>query len=147
MGNLNANILVTVFSNPHCNPCAKLHKRIEEILQNEENNLCFQYIFTAFNEELKASSKALLSAYLDFPRGKAGEIISEWFDSGKNNKEEFFKKYELDPERENVVNEFDKHVEWNKDAGLHATPTILVNGFLLPDNYRIEDLKYFKSFD
>ena len=29
---------------------------------------------------------------------------------------------------------------------LRATPTILVNGYKLPDNYKIKDLKYFTEF-
>ena len=28
---------------------------------------------------------------------------------------------------------------------LRATPTILVNGYQLPENYKIEDLKYFTA--
>jgi len=28
-----------------------------------------------------------------------------------------------------------------------ATPTILVNGYKLPDNYKIEDLRYFTEFN
>ena len=33
-----------------------------------------------------------------------------------------------------------------KNTQLQATPTILVNGHKLPDNYKIEDLKYFTEF-
>lgn len=31
----------------------------------------------------------------------------------------------------------------NSKSGLRATPTILINGYALPDYYKIEDLKYF----
>jgi len=30
---------------------------------------------------------------------------------------------------------------------LRATPTILVNGYKLPENYKIEDLRYFTESD
>lgn len=28
---------------------------------------------------------------------------------------------------------------------LRATPTILVNGYKLPDNFKVEDMRYFKN--
>jgi protein-disulfide isomerase len=42
---------------------------------------------------------------------------------------------------------FQKHKQWKEDTKLRATPTILVNGYKLPENYRIEDLRYFAEFD
>jgi len=43
--------------------------------------------------------------------------------------------------------EFTKHEAWKEKTQLRATPTILVNGYKLPDNYKIEDLRYFTEFD
>jgi len=43
--------------------------------------------------------------------------------------------------------EFQKHEAWKEKTQLRATPTILVNGFKLPDNYKIEDLRYFIEFN
>jgi protein-disulfide isomerase len=43
--------------------------------------------------------------------------------------------------------EFQKHESWKEKTHLRATPTILVNGYKLPDNYKIEDLRYFTEFD
>jgi len=36
---------------------------------------------------------------------------------------------------------------WKAKTQLRATPTILVNGYKLPDNYKIEDLRYFTNFE
>lgn len=43
--------------------------------------------------------------------------------------------------------EFQKHESWKQKMQLHATPTILINGYQLADNYKIEDLKYFTEFN
>jgi protein-disulfide isomerase len=61
---------------------------------------------------------------------------------GKNRKEEFFKIHAVNTESEVVTNEFERHLAWIDKTGLRATPTILVNSYKLPDNYKIEDLKY-----
>ena len=34
------------------------------------------------------------------------------------------------------------HEQWKKQSGLRATPTILVNGYKLPDSYKTENIKY-----
>ena len=39
--------------------------------------------------------------------------------------------------------EFQKHESWREQTKLRATPTIIVNGYKLPENYKIEDLRYF----
>ena len=37
----------------------------------------------------------------------------------------------------------DAHKKWCQSANIEATPTKYVNGYKLPDWYKIEDLKYF----
>ena len=36
-----------------------------------------------------------------------------------------------------------QHKKWKEKAQLNATPTILINGYKLPKNYKIEDIEYF----
>lgn len=142
LGNPDGNILVTVFTNPHCNPCAKMHARIEELLEKNDK-LCIQYIFSSFDESLNPSNKFLMAVYFNNNIEKTQEIYSEWFKKGKNEKEIFFQKYSLNIDNENIEQEFQKHEGWKEQTGLRATPTILVNGYKLPDNYKIEDIDFF----
>ena len=41
------------------------------------------------------------------------------------------------------IDELNQHNIWIKESQLHATPTILVNGYQLREIYQLEDLKYF----
>jgi len=140
-GNPESKNLITVLTNPHCNPCAKMHKNIEAFLEKGNNNLCMQYIFTSFSEELDSSSHFLISAYMNRPN-EWEEIINAWFENGKNDKANFFKRYSFKIE-ETVLEEFQRHERWKQEAMLSSTPTILINGYKLPENYKIDDLKYF----
>ena len=45
-----------------------------------------------------------------------------------------------------IETEFQKHEAWKGKTQLRATPTILVNGYQLLGNYKIEDLRYFTEF-
>ena len=57
----------------------------------------------------------------------------------------FFNKYQYDINVPAVEQEFRTHEEWKKETKLMATPTILINGYELPDVYKIEDLMFFKD--
>lgn len=146
-GNLDAPILVTILSNPHCAPCAKMHERIEKILEFHENNLCIQYIFSSFGEELDISSKYLISIHLNAEKECMKSIYNLWFKEGNTNKESFFEQYPFDLTDNRVIAEFEKHSQWKQSTKIDATPTILINGYKLPNNYQIEDLRYFTKLD
>lgn len=145
-GNPDADILITILTNPHCNPCARMHTRIEDILAKNDKAFCVQYIFSSFNEELQSSSKCLISAYMNNSEEKRKDIFNDWFKEGKFQKDNFFDKYNLKIE-DVTVEEHEKHQRWKDQTGLRATPTILVNGYQLPVNYRIEDLLFFTDLD
>lgn len=146
-GNTKAEILVTVLTNPHCNPCAKMHTRIDNLLKENSDKICVQYVFSSFEKSLDSSNKFLSAIYLEKGREDALNIFKEWFEGGSTNKEEFFSKYRVDTENDLVEQQFEKHNEWREETALTATPTILINGYKLPDSYKIEDLKYFSTLD
>lgn len=146
IGNPDSKILVTILTNPHCNPCAIMHERIGNLLKLNNDNLCFQFIFTSFNEHLETSSKFLISSYLD-NKNDSNEIFQLWYNEGKNNREKFFKKYPFNFDSIEVQQELDKHKNWKSITKLELTPTILINGYKLPENYQIEDLRYFSELN
>lgn len=53
LGNPEAPLTVTVLTNPHCNPCARMHARLEKVLKEAHGRIAVQYIFSSFNEELR----------------------------------------------------------------------------------------------
>ena len=116
-----------------------MHVRVVNLLK-QTNNLCIQYVFSSFRPELDSSNKFLTSVY--FEKTERDKIFHLWFDKGKHDKENFFKIYHCDNDNKQVTLEFERHKEWKSKTGIVATPTILVNGYKLPDNYKIEDLKY-----
>jgi uncharacterized membrane protein len=145
-GNKDADVLITILSNPHCNPCGKMHIKIEDLLNYNSQHLAIQYIFTSFNEDLEISSKFLIAAYLRTTDDNQRSLIfNEWFKFGNLKKEEFFSKFSFDLNDDDVLKEFEAHKSWNKNAKIEATPTILVEGYKLPPNYKIDDFKYISA--
>jgi protein-disulfide isomerase len=146
-GNPKSHLQITIFTNPFCNPCAKMHKRVEQFLQDTKGNVCIQYIFSSFHPDLDFANKALIEAYLEKEQNKFERIIGDWFEKGKPLKEAFFDGLQLDMTNPAIEAEFQKHENWKAKTQLRATPTILVNGYKLPDNYKIEDLRYFVNLE
>jgi len=142
-GNPDASLQITILTNPFCNPCAKMHKRVEQLLLDTNGSVCVQYIFSAFNADLAFASKYLIAVYLEKGSTVAMQALNEWFEKGKQLKEAFFENMQLDMANPEIETEFQKHNAWKEKTQIRATPTILVNGYKLPDNYKIEDLRYF----
>ena len=146
-GNPDAPMQLTILSNPYCNPCAKMHKKIEELLQKTGNNMGIQYFLSSFREEWNSTNKYLIAACMKDACDSALQIMGDWFENGKAQRDEYYKDWGLDIEDAEVEAEFQKHEAWKKKSQIRGTPTVLVNGYKLPDNYKIEDLQNFTDFN
>lgn len=67
-GRPDAPVRITIYSNPYCNPCAQMHKRLHHL---DHTNCCIQYIFTAFSEAYEPINKYLIAAYQTYGPDKA----------------------------------------------------------------------------
>ena len=141
-GNKNASLLITILTNPHCSPCTAMHERVEKLLAERGDKICIQYIFSSFEESLDESNKYLIAVYYQYDQKEQQQIYNEWFAGGKYKKEDFFEKYPVNTNENKATEQFNKHQQWKDETKLQATPTILVNGYKLPDNYKIEDLRF-----
>ncbi|MDF2476949.1 MAG: hypothetical protein K0S24_2432 [Sphingobacterium sp.] len=146
-GNVRSPIIVTIVSNPHCAPCAKLHDTFSQILALDLNNICYQYVFSSFGREFDVSSKFLIAVYFNFSPSERDLIYHEWYSDNTLNRERFIAKFGLNLDSSDVIDEFDKHKKWLIEAKVDETPTILVNGYKLPANYNLENLKFISKVD
>jgi len=94
---------------------------------------------------LDFANKQLIAAYIEKEQSEFELIISDCFAKGKPLKEAFFDSLQLDMTNPEIEAEFQKHEAWKEKTQLRATPTMLVNGYKLPDNYKIEDLREFEK--
>jgi thiol-disulfide isomerase/thioredoxin len=146
-GNPDAKLQITILTNPFCNPCARMHKRVEKLLEETENKIGIRYILSSFGTELDFANKGLIAACLGKDMNTWMQIFSDWFEKGKPLRETFFKNLQLNMDNPAIEAEFKKHEAWKEKTKLRATPTILVNGYQLPENYKIEDLRYLTEFN
>ena len=89
-GNTEAQLMISIFTNPFCGPCAGMHKRVDKLLKETKENVCIQYIFSAFNENLEYANRYFNAIYLEKGRAAVWQLYSDWFEKGKALKESFF---------------------------------------------------------
>ena len=131
---------ITILSNPHCNPCAKMHARVNDLLALYGDDICIQYILSSFNEELEDSNRYLISCYDEKDRSKSWKVFTEWYEHHKHHYKEIIQRHCEELYSDIINDEMERHAKWRKRTGIVATPKILVNGYLLSKEYQIEDL-------
>lgn len=140
-GNKSAKVTLTVLTNPHCSPCARMHKRLIQLV-TQNSNIRIQYIYSSFSKELDGSCLFLIAVYQQKPLAEAVKILEEWYRYGRLNAETFIEKYNVNLDEGKVLEEYAKHIRWKEKNGIQATPTIICSGHQLPSNYSVEDLIY-----
>lgn len=137
-GNTNSKNLITIVTNPHCEPCAKLHQKMAKLLYDSKDQFCIQYIFLDF-DGMEESSNYLTAVYYNYDLNKTEEVYTEWFNNGgKYNRELFIKRYPVKKDAQ-IEDEIVAHKAWQKEAKINSTPTIFINGFQLPAFYQLEE--------
>lgn len=120
------------------------HKEIDELIARYGTQLSVQYLFLAFNETLKRSNRFLIAAYQQQDEQAALKVYREWYEHGRNNAEAFMAEHPNIRDNTSAVNqEMERQTSWINKAGFTATPTILVNGYVLPPAYSLADLPMF----
>ena len=105
-----------------------------------ENKICVQYIFSSFNESLDDSSRYLIFCYMNNHKDEVLRKFALWYNKEKFDYERVIKRDEVHIHTEKVEMEMEKHRMWRKKTSLIETPTILVNGYKLPNEYELVDL-------
>lgn len=148
-GNPNARNTITVFSNPHCGPCARMHRKIEKLLEDANNQFRIQYILSSFNTTLNSSCEFFLYVNKKYVGDERNKIYDEWFEKGKYDKENFFKRYSFVIKDNTISEEYQKHIDWKEKTKLRATPTVIFDGYELPEMFfqEIDKLAFFTDLE
>ncbi len=139
-GNLEAIHELTFISNPFCGPCAKAHQIIDEWLQNNNLDFKISIIFSHTNHEEDRNKQFV--EWISGIRNKE-ELISalhNWFNLDNKDITKWAERLHLTK----AVLKYDaEHLDqWMNMTDINATPTFFINGYRLPNEYRLEDIKY-----
>jgi uncharacterized membrane protein len=143
LGNVEANNIITMVSNPYCGPCAKAHNQLTELLE-QRDDIQARIVFTANNtdEDIKTPVSRHLMALNQQPdKTIVKQAMHDWYEQKQKSYEAWAKVYPVQL-IEADFQKLDKQKVWCEMAEVTATPTMLLNGYRLPDLYQLPDLKY-----
>jgi uncharacterized membrane protein len=143
LGNSAASNVITMVTNPYCPPCTKMHKLLHELLE-QRADIQARIVFAGTNtdSDIKTPvSRHLMALNEQTDKSKVLQALYDWYEQKQKNYEAWAKAY---PVALNGI-EFKKLEEqkaWCQIAEVTSTPTMLLNGYRLPNLYQLPDLKY-----
>lgn len=145
VGNPSATNEIIKVCNPYCGPCASAHLELEQLI-NKSTDVRLRVIFTAsgeVNDRRTAPVAHLLSMQDKLDKQTVQKALDYWYRDPMKDYEAFAKKYpikgELTPQKSKIY----AMRNWCNEMDIRATPTIFINGYELPEGYRIDELKNF----
>ncbi|HUC81875.1 MAG TPA: vitamin K epoxide reductase family protein [Flavisolibacter sp.] len=142
LGNPDATHTLIKVCNPYCGPCAEAHKIIEELINNEDVKV--QIIFKVTNNQgdIKGPPVRHLMAISKKTNYSIRQALDAWY-NGTKDIDVFKLKYVIDDmhlrEQDKTLEAMDK---WCREMDISFTPTVFVDGYQLPEIYKIEDLSH-----
>lgn len=143
LGNPKAETVITMVSNPFCGPCGNAHQTLDDWLKTRDD-LQLKIIFTTADHDDDEKTKVArhigaLSRLNDIT--VVEQALYDWYTQSSRKYEQWAQKYPVNLNNE-ISTVTKKQKDWCEMAEISFTPTILVNGYKLPEPYRLEDVKY-----
>ena len=139
LGGSGAENKVTIVLNPFCAHCAETYEEICEIF-DQILNFELKILFAA-NDSPESQEISVIRDILNINHTQGDQVnaaIRSWFNS--QNYQRWSRLCEI-PTHEKIIDEMlAEQQAWCKRENIMSTPTILVNGYELPDAYSIESL-------
>lgn len=140
IGNPEAEIIVTMVSNPLCKPCAQVHNELKWIESHPDVKL--QMVFHTHDDSGRKSDIARRILSLTDNCRKAKNAVHDWYEQKQGNFDKWLQAHPADASSEVSQMLLEQHRQWCRLADIQSTPAIFIDGYRLPYTYRAEDIKY-----
>ena len=143
LGNTEASTSITMVTNPYCPPCSATHKLLDDLLE-QRTDIQARIVFTANNtdEDIKTPvSRHLMALNQLADKEIIKKALNDWYEQKQKNYQAWAKVYPVEL-NETEYYKIDNQKAWCEMAEVTATPTLLLNGYRLPEYYQLPDLKY-----
>lgn len=147
LGNPDAKYKLIKVCNPYCGPCASAHVVIDELLENN-SDIQLQIIFTGNGEDSDFRTAPIRHLLAITEQGDSHlnkQALNDWYLAEKKDYEVFAAIYPINGDLKLQTPKVKLMYEWCEKEKIQFTPTLFVNGYQLPEQYSIANLRYFLS--
>jgi len=140
-GNRDASIRITAFLSLHCSHCARAFEKIRNMLNENEDIIINLVLITSDN-------KMLTTLYNNNRQGKEVEslkLLEQWFTADPYSRTKITKGLCIPEDSYLSMEVNEESTRLFKECNVMGTPTFFINGYKLPAQYEIDDLRYFRG--
>jgi len=143
IGNEKATNVIVKVCNPYCGPCSKAHPALHDIVRNNKE-VQVRIIFINTNSDRGALVSKHFMAIADKGDQEMIQLaLDDWYQAPIKDYELFSSKYPMNGELKKQDSKLNSMNKWCTDAEINYTPCLFVNGRRLPQQYDVQELKYF----
>ena len=140
-GRKDPTLKITAFLSLHCSHCARAFKKIEDMLISDQK--------VSINLVLVTSESKIINTLYYYrnlnKETEALSIIEQWFNADPYSRNKVSSALCI-PDADEVSQEVsNENAKLFKESGVFGTPTFFINGYQLPHQYDIDDIKYFSE--
>ena len=144
-GNKNAAVRLSIILSPSCGHCYKTFQDAFELVLKFPDKIYLNVLFNINPENNDNPYKTVVERLLTINRvtpGKTVEAISDWYIKRMVHKK-WLKKWPVDSVSMMISQEIQKQYDWCSMNNFNYTPVKIVNERLFPNEYELNELKYF----
>ncbi|SDA92115.1 hypothetical protein SAMN03080617_03511 [Algoriphagus alkaliphilus] len=127
---------------PYCNPCSRVHPVLESLF--DTGNIDLQILFTPGrgDEQKEKTVRHLLAIESKGDSKLTQQALDDWYGAEKKDYSAFAAKYPMNGELIQQEEKMKAMEDWCEKENISYTPTLFIDGYELPKEYNVEDLKY-----
>lgn len=140
-GEFDAGCKITIVTDPYCNSCSKAHRELEQLALNDQD----VSITTIFSTSSNSSPATKVATHLLALAGQgtlAAEALADWYGQKNKDYDDWASRFPSTTHPLDLVAVCEDHRKWCSDANIMVTPTIYINGYQMPENYKLESLPW-----
>lgn len=144
-GNRNASVKLSIIISPSCEHCHKTFQEAFDMVLRFPDKIFLNVLFNINPENVDNPYKVVVERLLTINRstpGKTVEAISDWHIKNMGLKK-WLKKWPVDSVSMMINQEIQKQYEWCSKNNFNYTPVKIVNERIFPNEYELNELKYF----
>lgn len=128
--------------NPYCDPCSQAHPVLESLF--DKGNIDLQILFTPGrgNEQKEKTVRHFLAIEGKGNSKLIHQALDDWYRAEKKDYSKFASKYPMNGELKLQEEKIKLMEDWCDKESISYTPTLFINGYELPKQYNVDDLKY-----
>lgn len=141
-GDLRSEVVITAFLSPYCSTCSAKFFDILDLI-NKKSKFKVRLVFPNVKDDMTSRLLRQLCLYVESGNKEESLMLLEkWYMTDKNLKQKIIDDLKIHDDPPGYDKMINQNQELFRTGNIQSVPTILVNDYILPQMYALDELKY-----